>query len=353
MRYRVGVLIIIALITLLSACKLDRPPKGFEAVVPTHWDTSRTGCPDLIGSYLLGAAARENSVLSTWLGAHSEGMTFWVFESLVGSNAYNLGVQAETNNFLLAAQKLRQANAADYYAWRKLIAKARTDKKDSDRDLLKEIAALGPVFRLRAQLHGYGCEAGWIKILEVETRVVEGENSFVRQEDLWIGKDALGNLLLHTMSYRQEPGWTFWAAGGAGMRLIKTGEQWHKMLKAPDDLQPREWLDSELPNITPPQNSADCRTNVNALVDFNQEFISHLPAAVTLEKFQPSPPVPTQLCNQSKIIIAIAAPTRADAGIFETQLRHMHAVVGVELKETRMSERKWHLVFEVTVNLAR
>lgn len=352
MRYCVRLLILLAFSFVLAGCMPDRPPKGFEAVVPTQWDTSRTGCPDLIGSYLLGSEVREIPPFANWVGPHAKGMTFWVFESLVGSNVYNLRLQAETNNFLLAANKLRKENPAQYYQWRKLLTTS-AEKKDYDRELLQQIEALGPVFRLRAQLHGFGCEAGWIKILEVERKVEDGEDPYIRQQDLWIGRDALGNLLMHTITYRQKPGWTFWAAGGAGMRLIKTGEQWHKMQKAPDGTQPREWLESELPNTAPPQNSADCRTNVMALVDLNQFFISQLPQSVVLEKFSPAPPVPSQLCNQSKITIAIAAATRADAGIVETQLRQMPAVAKVELIQTRMSERKWHLEFEVTVNLAQ
>lgn len=340
----------LALPILLLACTDHSAPAGFKAVVPVQMDTSRTGCPELIGSYLLGSVLQENPVLADWLGNASKGMTFWVFDSLVGSNAYNLRIQAQRQNFLAAAKHVQQAAPTDYYQWRTLLAKSVKENKESDRDFLQKIAELGPVFRFKAQVHGYACSDGWLKIMEAERRVNQDADSFISQQDLWVGRDKLGNLLLRTDIYRQKPGWTFWAAGGAGVRLIKTGQLWHKMQKAPDNMQPSDWDEKELPLGEPTHASAMCKKDVAAFVDFNQQLIAHMPAGVFLEKFIPLDNNPAAPCSEQRLQVAIGATSRTLAEDFLNKIRQMAAVRALEIIETRMGERdKVQLLLEITV----
>jgi hypothetical protein len=340
----------ITLLLALLGCTEDKAPDGFKAVIPQQWDTSRTGCPDLIGSYLLGSVMQENALLAGWSGHASKDMTFFIFDSLVGSNAYNLRIQAEPQYFLTAAKKLQQAQSDKYYQWRKLISKAVKENRESDRDLLREISELGPVFRFKAQVHGYACSNGWMKILEAERKIEQDLDSYISQQDLWVGRDPLGNLLLRTDIFRQKPGWTFWAAGGAGMRLINEGRHWHKMQKAPDNLQPRDWVDSDLPAGTPTHASGDCTKNVATLVDFNQQLLAQLPDGVFLEKFNPVENIPTAPCSQQRFIITISATSGAIAEEFLKRIRTISSVVALELIETRADQHRVRLLFEVQVN---
>lgn len=344
-------LIWLTLYCALLGCTEDKVPEGFKAVVPQQWDTSRGGCPDLIGSYLLGSVMQENSLLTDWLGVSSKGMTFWIFDSLVGSNSYNVRVQAEHQYFLTAAKKLQLVQPNEYYQWRKLLTKAVSENKESDRERLQELSELGPLFRFKAQLHGYACSNGWMKILEVERKVEQDQDSYISQHDLWVGRDQLGNLLLRTDNYRQKPGWTFWAAGGAGVRLIHTGQHWHKMLKAPDNLQPRDWMDSDLSSAVPTHASGDCTKNVTTVLDFNQHLLAQLPDGVFLEKFNPVENTPTAPCSQQRLIVAISAISRAIAEEFLNRIRTISSVVALEITETRADQNKVHLVFEVQVGL--
>ena len=339
----------LALPILLLACSDHSAPTGFKAVEPAQMDSSRTGCPELIGSYLLGSVVEENPVLADWLGGASKGMTFWVFDSLVGSNAYNMRIQAQRQNFLAAAKQLQQAKPTDYYQWRTQLAKALKDNKESDRDLVQQIAQIGPVFRFKAQVHGYACGDGWMKIMEAEKRVEEDADSYISQQDLWVARDELGNLLFRTDIYRQKPGWTFWAAGGAGVRLIKTGQLWHKMQKAPDNLQPIDWDEKELPLGEPTHASVMCKKNVAAFVDFNQQLFAHMPAGVFLEKFIPLDNNPAAPCSQQRLQVAIGATSLALAEEFLNKIRQMGAVRALEIIETRMGERdKVQLLLEIT-----
>ncbi|HEY6527740.1 MAG TPA: hypothetical protein VIZ65_03530 [Cellvibrionaceae bacterium] len=346
----------ITLFIALSGCTEGKAPDGFKAVVPQQIDTSRTGCPDLIGSYLLGSVMQENAVLADWLGVASTGMTFLVFDSLVGSSAYNVRVQAERQYFLTAAKKLQQVQPDEYYRWRKLAAKAINENKESDSDLLREISELGPVFRFKAQLRSYGCSNGWMKILEVEHKIEQDLDSYIGQQDLWVARDQLGNLLLRTDFYRQKPGWTFWAAGGAGMRLINEGQHWHKMQKAPDDLQPRDWTETDLPPIVftqaplSKQSSASCQNNAAALVDFNQLIVMHLPAGVFVEKFTPVDEATATPCMQ-RLNIAFNAANRKSAEEFLNYVRQLPSVTEFELTETRIADQKWHFSFQVLIRL--
>jgi hypothetical protein len=347
----------ITLFIALSGCsETDKAPAGFKAIIPSQLDASRIGCPDLIGSYLLGSVMQENALLTDWLGIASTGMTFLIFDSLVGSSAYSVRVQAERQYFLTTAKKLQQEQPDEYYQWRKLVAKAVNENKESDSDLLQEISELGPVFRFKAQLRSYGCSNGWMKVLEAERKIEQDQDSYIGQQDLWVARDQLGNLLVRTNFYRQKPGWTFWAAGGAGMRLISEGQHWHKMLKAPDDLQPRDWTETDLPPIVSTQaslskqSSLSCKNNVAALVDFNQLIVMHLPAGVFVEKYTPIDVAIASPCMQ-RLNIALNAANRKSAEEFLNYVRQLSSVAEFELTETQIAEQKWHFSFEVVVRL--
>jgi hypothetical protein len=337
----------------LLSCSESRPPKGFEAVVPQHWDTSRRGCPELSGSFDLLAATAQNALVSDWLGLQNSAMTSLVFEEWVGSNSVNYRVQRDKANFLAQAEQLRKANPADYYDWRKLTLEI---EKNSPRiakpEQIEAIQKIGPLLQLRAQMHGYGCSAGWMKVLEKEQAVESYEESYTRHWSLWVARDADGNLLLRTNVSRLKPGWTFWAAGGAGTRVIREYSNWHKVAKASQQPESQILREQDLPPVVPPKRSPDCKRDPDSLIEYNQELVQHLPEGVFLTKFLFIQSAPTDPCNHQVLQVGFAG---GQHGTSEEVLRHIKEdkrVANLVLKETQVdANRQRYFLVEYTLIL--
>lgn len=330
---------------MLAGCLDDKPPKGFEAVEPVHFDTSKTSCPTLTGSFPLADAIAQNNLVADWLGVQNPAMATLVFDDWVGSSAFNYRVQMDRDAFLAEANALRGNNPADYYEWRKLILDVLENKTNfPSRDTIAAIEKLGPQPHLRGQTHARGCQGGWMKVLEKE-RIVQGEeNRFTRQWDLWLGHDIDGNLLLQTVVYRQQPGWTFWAAGGAGVRLIAERYQWHKIPKSTGTESAMALRAADLPPVAPPNRSPDCVRDVADMIAHNQQLLAQLPEGATLTQFLPIQGAPTDACNQQIMQVAFAIGPRGRSADILQILKADKRVSELTVKERHFANRQWHVV---------
>ncbi len=339
-------------VAVLWGCSESRPPKGFEAVEPQHFDTSLQGCPELTGGYQLASAYGQNELVSDWLGIQRPEMITLVFEEWVGSSSLNYRVQMDKQAFLKQVEQLRTSLPADYYDWRTRTLEFHNNPANRfNTEIIDAIQKIGPLLQRQGQTRSYGCAAGWMKVLEKERLVQGEEGQFTRQWDLWVGRDADGNLLLKTAVYRQKPGWTFWAAGGAGVRLIPERYDWHRIAKASQDVAALTLRAEELPAVAPPQRSPDCHRNVDSLVAYNQELMQHLPADVTLTKFLPIEGAPTDACNRQVLQVGFTGGLRE---VSEGVLRHIKddaRVANLTTKEMRFANRQWHFLVEYTLTL--
>lgn len=353
MRFSAARKFLVTCIVGLFGCSDSKPPKGFEAVVPQHWDTSRRGCPELSGSFDLLAATAQNALVSDWLGLQNPAMTILVFEEWVGSNSVNYRVQMDKADFLAQAEQLRKTNPADYYDWRKLTLELeKNNSRIAKPEQIEAIQKIGPILQLRAQTRGYGCSAGWMNVLEKAQAVESYEERYTRQWDLWVARDTEGNLLLRTNVSRLKPGWTFWAAGGAGTRVIREYSNWHKVAKASHQPESLMLSEQDLPWVVPPKRSPDCKRDPNPFIEHNQNLLQRLPPDVILTQFLPIQGAPTDPCNRQILQVGFTGGGR---GASEEVLRLLKEELRVEnlaLKETQVSgNRQRYFMVEYTLIL--
>lgn len=337
----------------LWSCSESAPPPGFDAVRPGHGDSSWNGCPELSGSFDLLAATAQNELISDWLGHQNPAMETLVFEEVIGSNAYNYHVQMNMTDFLAQADQLREKKPADYYDWRKLtLALKNNDALATKTEQIKSIQKLGPLLQINGQTRSYTCKAGWMKVLEKERSVEGEEGRYTRQWDLWIGRDVDGNLLLQTIRYRQKPGWTFWAAGGAGVRLIPEHYAWHKVAKTTQNIETLILREQDLLPVAPPNRSPDCIRDLNYLVEYNQDLLQHLPEGVYLTKFLPIQGTPIDPCDRQLLQVGFTGGERGASAAVLRYLKEDVRVKNLALKETQVdSHRQMHFLVEYTLIL--
>jgi hypothetical protein len=268
---RIGVYFVLAISLFMSSCFESSPPKDFEAVVPVEQDPTRSECPNLIGTYLLSSAQEQNIILEKPID--NKGLSYFSIDSLVASQAYNYALRMNRDYFISYAQDLKKSEPEKYHYWREnilLINKAYSEVH------LSNVLKYGATFERRGQLHVHGCSNGWVKIQQTEKSIwdVKSSETYIKQDDVWLARDKYGDLLIHTISYRQKSGWTFWAAGGAGMKLIPIVDQWNKIRKAPDTNLNVPWNETDLPlSERPNRNINQCQLPAHELIDFNQRLL--------------------------------------------------------------------------------
>lgn len=326
----------LTLILLASGCNQDRAPSGFQAVSPTRVEPYKTGCPNLSGRYDLAEAYAKSSLVTDLLGHQNPAMKTLIVDELTGSNTYNFRLQMDMAEFLAQANALRNKNPADYYEWRKLTIELLNGSLATiSSQKVKAALELGPVLQVKGHARAYSCEDGWMKVLERERNVESEEGRFTRQWDLWLGRDADGNLLLKTITYRQKAGWTFWAAGGAGVRLIREGTLWDKVRAASTVADEQVLREQDLPAIAPPNRSADCRRDVGYLVAYNQQLMTQLPDGTELTTFLPIEGRATDPCDRQKLQVGFRS---FQPGASEAILRNLKQDPRVEDLVLKQSE---------------
>lgn len=329
----------------LWSCSEYHPP-GYAAVA----DISQDGCPDLAGSYDLDPASARDNLLTGWLVQQEPGMSQLTLANAVGSNSYDYEMQMRREPFLEAADRLRQDKPGTYYEWRKLTLELlQIERAGFSRERLEKVRALGPLILWRGHLHSHSCNSGWVKVLEKETSAEDENGRYTREWGLWLGRDADGNLLLRTRVYRHKPGWTFWAAGGAGVRLIPDGDFWNKYPRSSAAISLAD-VGEYLPVITPPKNSLDCKRSPDDLVNYNQHLIDNLPGDVQLTRFIPEPDDPLSACNLLELRMGFISASRTSFESILRQLQQDPRVQQMKMVETRLDERKqWHFAVAMTL----
>lgn len=332
----------------LSGCYDVRAPDGYEAVE----DVSHNGCPDLSGHYDL-TAVRQNPLITDWLDPQKPGMTTLMLDATAGSGTYRLSVQMDIADFLAQAAELRNNNPANYYDWRKLTLALQNNNVIGDKAKhIESVQQLGPLLHMPAQMRIYACNSGWMKVLEKERSLEGEEGRYVRQWDLWLGRDVEGHLLLRTIIYRQKPGWTFWAAGGAGVRLIQEGNHWDKIPQKPGAIAASTLREQDLPEVSPPKRSRDCVKDPNSLLEYNPKLMQQIPDDVMLTTFLPLEGLPTDPCDRLRLKVGFSGGQRGASDDILRLLKADPQVENLTLKETRMgANRQLHFLVEYTLIL--
>jgi hypothetical protein len=195
---------LVAMSLFISGCFEQAPPSGFEAVVPVEQDAMRAGCPNLIDTYRLTPAQEHNRLLKD----HIDGKDFsyFVINALVADQAYNYALRMDRSHFLSKAQELKTNDPEKYYLWRENTVQL---NKSYSAKALADVIQYGSAYERQGQFHVYGCDKGWVKIQEIETGTMDAktEQTFIQQDDVWLARDKYGDLLIHTISYQQKPGW--------------------------------------------------------------------------------------------------------------------------------------------------
>ncbi len=335
-----------AAIANLSGCGDAKPPQGFETVVAS----SNDGCSDLSGQYDLTALG-QGSLLNEWLNIRNPDMTTLILDNATDLRRLRFKTQTDKANFLAQANALRNKNPADYYDWRKLTLAMLKDDLTKKEDL-ESVQKLGPLLQHSRQMRIYHCKSGWMNVLEKAQRFEGKEKPYTRVWTLWLGRDPEGDLLLLTDISRETPGWTFWAAGGAGARVTHEGSQWRKIPKKADAIAGTVLSEQDLPKVVPPKRSPDCFRNAKALAEHNQKLLEHLPEGVMLAKFFLLEGLPTDPCNRQTLEVAFSGGKRDVRKEISRYLEEVMLVENLVLKEIqRGADQQQHFVLEYTLTL--
>jgi|GEM_PF-2919411 len=341
--------LLLAMSLLMAGCFEQAPPKGFEAVVPQEESPMRKGCPNLIDTYRLTPAQEHNRLLKAPIDGKN--FSYFVINSLVADQAYNYALRMDRSHFISKAQDLEANDPEKYYHWREntlLMSKGYSEK------LLADVLKYGSVYEQQGQFHAYGCVKGWVKIQEIETSAwdAKANESYVKQDDVWLARDKYGNLLIHTISYQQKAGWTFWAAGGAGMRLVRINDQWDKIKKASDANFTMAWTEADLPaNKIAIRKISECHPlTEHEIINFNQRLLQN---GLIIEQFTPKPIVIKDGdgdCAQASFLLGFLSNNSAQGKEIIQLLEKDPAVANIELLETRADGGNLHYLVQVSLH---
>lgn len=326
----------------IAGCFEQAPPKGFEAVMPILDNQMRQGCPNLIDTYLITSAQEHNRLLKEPIDGKD--FSYFVIDSLVGDRTYNYALRMERGQFIRKAQDLKNSSHEKYSLWRESTLLM---SKNYSEDLLATILKYGVAYERKGQLHAYGCADGWVKIQEIETSAWDSRNeeNYIQQNDVWLARDKYGDLLIHAVTYKQKPGWTFWAAGGAGMNLIRINDQWSKIRKAPDTNLTTTWNEADLPIAKKPiHNVSQCRLP-NEIINFNQRLIQN---GVIIEQFSLQPTVVIDgSCVQPPLQLGFPSDNSTQGEAIMQTLKNDPIVNNIEIMETRYDNGKLRYMVQV------
>jgi hypothetical protein len=238
----------------------------------------------------------------------------------------------EPSQFIHKAQDLKNSSLEKYFLWRESTLLLR---KSYSEELITKILQYGHVYERKGQLHAYGCADGWVMVQQIETSVwdVKTESTYIRQDNVSLARNQYGDLLIHVTSYRQKPGSTFWAAGGAGVNLIPMFEQWVKMRKASDTNLTMTWSEADLPIAKKPvHNISQCRLP-NEIIDFNQRLSQN---GLLIEQFSSKPVVVEDgVCVQPPLQLGFSSDNSAQGEAIMQSLKNDPIVNTIEILETR------------------
>jgi hypothetical protein len=346
MKYpRMNSYLLLAMSLFLSSCFEQAPPKGFEAVVPMDENSIRRGCPNLIDTYRLTPAQEHNKLLEKPIDGKD--FSYLIINSLVAGQAYNYALRMDRSHFISNAQKFKTNDPEKYYHWRESTLRMIKDYSEKN---LTDVLRYGSAYERQGQFHIYGCSKGWAKAKEIETSVwdTKANENYIKQDDVWLARDKYGDLLIHTISYQQKPGWTFWAAGGGGTRLIRINDQWDKIKKAPDDNFTMAWNETDLPRVQKPvQNISECKLSDNEIIDFNQRLLQY---GLIIEQFSIKPAsIKDGACEHPSLKLGFQSNNSAQAKEVIQWLEKDPFVEHIELLETRSDSSNLHYLVQVTV----
>jgi len=336
--------LILSISLLLASCAEKAPPKGFEAVVPLEQDQTRRDCPNLIDIYSLTHAQEQNILLEKPIDGKN--FSYLIISSLVARESYDYALRMDSYHFLNNARKLATDDPKKYSQWRESTLRL---SKGYSEETFADVLKYGSAYERQGYFRIYECSKGWVKVKEIETSAWDEktDQNYVRQDDAWLARNQYGDLLIHTISYQQKPGWTFWAASGGGVRLIRINDQWDKIKKAPDANFTMAWTEADLPAIKIPiSNISECRPlSKHEIVDFNQRLLQ---SGLIIKQFSPNPMVVNDgACTQPSLQLGFLSKNSTEAKSIIKLLEEDPVVDNVELLETRADSTNLHYLVQV------
>ena len=337
--------LLLAMSLFIAGCYEQKPPKGFEAVIPVQQNQMRQGCPNLIDTYLITSAQEHNALL---LKEPIDGKDFsyLVIDSLTGDDrTYNYRLRMDRDQFIRKAQDLKDSSREKYALWRESTLLI---NKNYSEELLNKILQYGAVYERKGQLHASGCADGWVKIQEVVVSLwdIKTETNYIRQDDVWLARDQYGDLLIHTISYKQKPGWTFWAAGGAGMNLVRMFDQWTKIRKASDANLTTALTEADLPIARKVIHKISQCKLPNEIFNFSERLTQN---GLMIEQFSIKPIVIVDgACVQAPLQLGFSSATSAHGETIMQTLKNDPIVNNIDILETRYDNGQLRYLVQVS-----
>lgn len=338
--------LLLAMSICISGCFESTPPDGFDAVVPAQDNVMRRGCPNLVDTYVVTSAQEYNKLLQE--PVDGKDFSYFSIDSLVADQAYNYALRVDRNYFIRYAENLKNSALEKFSPWRENTLLL---KKNYSNENLANILKYGAAFERRGQFHVYECNAGWVKVQQVEKSVwdVKKQENYIKQDDVWLARDKYGDLLIHIIGYRETPGWTFWAAGGAGTRLTRESDDWSRLRKASDNNLTGTWSEADLPAVkSSVQDTGRCHVSSYEIIDFNQRLIQ---SDVIIEKFShQSTAANDGTCIQSLVRLGFASNSRAQGAEVIKLIEKDPLVDHTELLETSLDPQgRSHYLLQVSL----
>jgi hypothetical protein len=327
-----------------AGCFESKPPEGFEAVIPEGISSHRSGCPNLIDTYVIDAAQIHNPLFRDL-----PDKTTFDYLTFDGTNGlqYSYKVRLNPWRLKLALEEFQIKQPKLYRKWREAMVEKQANPKANYADTLSQ----GPVYEHAGWFHLYGCSNGWVQVRQDFSRGWNDKKGrgFVQRDLTWLARDKYGNLLIRNVSYEEVPGWTFWAAGGAGVNLELLHEHWSKLSKVSDERLSEILRGLDLPPAKPYVESRDeCLDAKRRFIAINQELVQQ---GVMIDQYSyHAAEVKNDRCVKPHLTLGFLAANSAEARKILEQMKQYPGVEDFEILETNMKDNGLYYLAKVVLD---
>lgn len=338
---------------LLGACFDDAPPGDFRVVPAAAPRFAGDECPDLSGLAVEPAMLSFASEIVDRTAPEAHGVPM-VLAFRRGVTHQEMWWVVPRPALLQFANALQARDPGRYARWRSLVLRGTLpgDRAWDMNGYLKELATLGPPARLFAGVVHYGCKAGWG---QVRPFGVQPSSEGFTQREVWLARDARGDLLVRDMKWRMKQV-HLWGDAGSFFR-VGNSSTWQRV-RTVDPGSVEAVTDAELPGAlpaarpavpvpvtTPATTRRPCRGAPDLLDALSQRVAAYMPDGVTLVAFQPeraSPPASEPrpvTCERVVAVMQLEATSAALLMRLQDALRRDDEVQRVEVAWTAMGGR--------------
>ena len=275
--------LILVPVALLTGCFDERAPAGYEAVAAQNAAQTHSQCPDLTGTFDLSTLPLGQAITDQ-APPVSKGLPVLMTFKQGPTNIEAWWVVPMDSIRQWAAQE-REQNGRSYSSWRELALQrpgpmAPAKDIQSFRDAVAKLGPpSGPFY---AGIVSYRCSENWARIREqpgFRGTVKNPDGEGFGDTEIWLGRDASGNLLVKTLSINLKPIHVW----GDSANTIQTSSSaaWSKV-EASEYVDPILLSERDLPPSLPAEPLPSCDELVAQLADLSNRIVSTAPKGVYL-----------------------------------------------------------------------